>query len=216
MAELVGERVRWTFEIPEGVDDETALGCGIAGLTGWLAVSWRAPVPPDDTVLVLGASGTLGERCRPGGEAARREAGDRRRAPGRARARDRRRGVRPRRRGRAAGGKPDRRRALGRAARARARRGGERSASRPPRPVGRGLGDAPVRLGAGQGRRHLRALALLGPPRRWPRRATGSSASTPATGEIAIEIETYPLEAIGEAWQRQASGSPGAKIVVSF
>ena len=35
-------------------------GCGIAGLTAWLAVAWRAPVRPDDTVLVLGASGALG------------------------------------------------------------------------------------------------------------------------------------------------------------
>ena len=49
-----------TFEVPDGVDDELALACGIAGLTGWLAVSWRAPVGTDDTVLVLGASGTLG------------------------------------------------------------------------------------------------------------------------------------------------------------
>ena len=48
------------FDIPDGVGDGTALGCGIAGLTAWLAVSWRAPVRPDDTVLVLGASGTLG------------------------------------------------------------------------------------------------------------------------------------------------------------
>src|SRR5438034_6516227 len=49
-----------TFELPEGVDDSTALACGIAGITGWLAVSWRAQVTADDTVLVLGASGTVG------------------------------------------------------------------------------------------------------------------------------------------------------------
>jgi NADPH2:quinone reductase len=54
------EEVQWVFDVPEGVGDATALGCGIAGLTAWLAVSWRAPVRPDDTVLVLGASGTLG------------------------------------------------------------------------------------------------------------------------------------------------------------
>ena len=59
-AELVDPSGGWIFEIPAGVDDETALGCGIAGLTAWLAVSWRTPVRPDDTVLVLGASGTLG------------------------------------------------------------------------------------------------------------------------------------------------------------
>jgi NADPH:quinone reductase-like Zn-dependent oxidoreductase len=49
-----------TVEVPEGVEPEDAAVCGIAGVTGWLAVSWRAPVREDDTVLVLGASGTVG------------------------------------------------------------------------------------------------------------------------------------------------------------
>jgi NADPH:quinone reductase-like Zn-dependent oxidoreductase len=48
------------IEIPDGVDDATALACGIAGVTGWLAVARRAGVTAGDTVLVLGASGTLG------------------------------------------------------------------------------------------------------------------------------------------------------------
>ena len=47
-------------EVPDGVSDELAAACGVAGLTGWLAVAWRAAVTPDDTVLVLGASGSLG------------------------------------------------------------------------------------------------------------------------------------------------------------
>ena len=34
-------------------------------------------------------------------------------------------------------------------------------------------------------------------------------------GRIAFEIERYPLEQIAAAWERQASGSPGAKIVVT-
>jgi NADPH:quinone reductase-like Zn-dependent oxidoreductase len=59
MAERIPRTDR-VVEVPDGVDDAAALACGIAGLTGWLAVSWRAPVAPDDTVLVLGASGTLG------------------------------------------------------------------------------------------------------------------------------------------------------------
>jgi NADPH:quinone reductase len=50
----------WAFEVPVGTPDGIALACGVAGLTAWLAVSQRAPVRADDTVLVLGASGTLG------------------------------------------------------------------------------------------------------------------------------------------------------------
>jgi NADPH:quinone reductase-like Zn-dependent oxidoreductase len=60
MAELVAPGSSWQFEVPEGVSDGIALACGIPGLTGWLAISWRVPVGPDDVVLVLGASGTLG------------------------------------------------------------------------------------------------------------------------------------------------------------
>jgi NADPH:quinone reductase-like Zn-dependent oxidoreductase len=49
-----------TADVPDGVSDELALACGVAGLTGWLAISWRTHVRDDDVVLVLGASGTLG------------------------------------------------------------------------------------------------------------------------------------------------------------
>jgi NADPH:quinone reductase len=46
--------------LPEGVSDEIAVSCGIAGMAGWLPVAWRAPVREDDRVLVLGATGTVG------------------------------------------------------------------------------------------------------------------------------------------------------------
>ena len=59
-SELADPAGRWVFDVPDGVSDESALAAGIAGLTAWLAVAWRAPVRPDDTVLVLGASGSLG------------------------------------------------------------------------------------------------------------------------------------------------------------
>ena len=49
-----------TIDVPERIEPESAAACGIAGVTGWLAVTWRAPVREDDTVLVLGASGTAG------------------------------------------------------------------------------------------------------------------------------------------------------------
>ena len=35
-------------------------------------------------------------------------------------------------------------------------------------------------------------------------------------GEISVESESYPLDAIADAWQRQASGSPGAKVLVQL
>ena len=61
MAERVGPLdPAHAIEIPDGLDDRLALACGVAGLTGWLAVSWRVRITPEDTVLVLGASGTLG------------------------------------------------------------------------------------------------------------------------------------------------------------
>jgi NADPH:quinone reductase len=49
-----------TIPVPEGVDAPLAAACGIAGLAGWLPLAWRAPVRKGETVLVLGATGTVG------------------------------------------------------------------------------------------------------------------------------------------------------------
>jgi len=46
--------------VPDGIDDALAAVCGIAGIAGWVPVAHRAPVEPDDRVLVLGATGTVG------------------------------------------------------------------------------------------------------------------------------------------------------------
>jgi NADPH2:quinone reductase len=46
--------------VPDGLDDAAAAACGIAGLAGWVPVARVAPVRPDDRVLVLGATGTVG------------------------------------------------------------------------------------------------------------------------------------------------------------
>jgi NADPH:quinone reductase len=46
--------------VTEGLDDALAAACGIAGMAGWAPVAQRAPVRPDDRVLVLGATGTVG------------------------------------------------------------------------------------------------------------------------------------------------------------
>lgn len=47
-------------EVPVDVDDVPATAFGVAGLAGWMPVSWAAPVVAGETVLVLGATGTVG------------------------------------------------------------------------------------------------------------------------------------------------------------
>jgi NADPH2:quinone reductase len=46
--------------VPDGLDDAVACACGVAGIAGWVPVATRAPVRADDRVLVLGATGTAG------------------------------------------------------------------------------------------------------------------------------------------------------------
>jgi NADPH2:quinone reductase len=46
--------------LPEAVSNEIATSCGIAGMAGWMPVAWRARVRKDDRVLVLGATSTVG------------------------------------------------------------------------------------------------------------------------------------------------------------
>jgi NADPH2:quinone reductase len=48
------------IDVPEGADAALAAGLGIAGLAGWLPFAWRAPLQGGETVLVLGATGTVG------------------------------------------------------------------------------------------------------------------------------------------------------------
>jgi len=50
-----------TYEIPEGLEDGVAVALGISGMTAWLALTWRAGLQPGEHVLVLAASGVLGQ-----------------------------------------------------------------------------------------------------------------------------------------------------------
>ena len=52
---------RSSYHVPDGVDDGVAVALGIAGLTAWLALSWRAQLERGEHVLVLGASGVVGQ-----------------------------------------------------------------------------------------------------------------------------------------------------------
>jgi NADPH:quinone reductase len=60
LAERVDFPAELAVQIPEGVDDAAAAAAGVAGIAGWLPLAAVAPVQPDDRVLVLGATGTVG------------------------------------------------------------------------------------------------------------------------------------------------------------
>ena len=47
-------------DVPEGADAALAAGLGITGLAGWLPLAWRAPLEGGESVLVLGATGSVG------------------------------------------------------------------------------------------------------------------------------------------------------------
>jgi NADPH2:quinone reductase len=47
--------------VPSGVGDELAVALGVAGIAGWMAVRDRADLTLTDEVLVLGASGAVGQ-----------------------------------------------------------------------------------------------------------------------------------------------------------
>jgi NADPH:quinone reductase-like Zn-dependent oxidoreductase len=205
----------WCFEVPEGVSDLLALACGVAGLTAWLAITWRTQVDPDDTVLVLGASGTLGATALQGAKllGARRVIGAARRIE----------------------------RVPGCADEVFDLRNDD---DLPPatliidalwgEPLERALAAAPrgvrvVHLGqsAGPAATLLSAwvrgkvATILGHtlgvvPLEAARSGYSALCEHARAGRIAFSIERYPLEAVADAWAAQASGSPGSKIVVEL
>jgi NADPH:quinone reductase-like Zn-dependent oxidoreductase len=50
-----------TYPVPDGLDEGVAVALGISGLAAWLALTWRAQLQEGEHVLVLGASGVLGQ-----------------------------------------------------------------------------------------------------------------------------------------------------------
>jgi NADPH:quinone reductase-like Zn-dependent oxidoreductase len=61
MAELVPLDPGKIFPVPDGVDDASAVAMGIAGTTAWATLHFRAKVAAGESVLVLGASGVVGQ-----------------------------------------------------------------------------------------------------------------------------------------------------------
>jgi NADPH:quinone reductase len=60
LAELLVVPEDVCVSVPEGSDPALAAALGVAGLAGWLPVAVRSPVQEGETVLVLGATGTVG------------------------------------------------------------------------------------------------------------------------------------------------------------
>ena len=49
------------IEVPETLDLGLAVSLGVAGFAAWLALTWRGELQPGEKVLVLGASGVVGQ-----------------------------------------------------------------------------------------------------------------------------------------------------------
>jgi NADPH2:quinone reductase len=49
-----------TFPVPDGLEDDVAVACGIAGLAAWLPLTRHADVAHGESVLILGATGVVG------------------------------------------------------------------------------------------------------------------------------------------------------------
>jgi NADPH:quinone reductase len=227
----LGERVaapeQSLIPVPQGADPALAGACGIGGMTGWLPVTWRAPVREGERVLVLGATGTVGLVAV---QAAK---------------------LRGAARVVAAGRDPDgleRARRLGAdatvvlddgddlAERMRGACGGDG-----PTYVVDPLWGAPLQAAAEACARHARIVHLgqsAGPeatlkssvvrgksldlhglstgqtPRDVLRREYAELVQRVMRGEIEIDVERVPFEQVADAWRRQASGSPKRKLVV--
>ena len=216
MAERVAvEDERRAIGIPDGVGDDLAIACGIAGLTGWLAVAWRAKVTADDTVLVLGASGTLGATAVQAAKAlgARRVIGAARRTeavpdaadevvsldgsqelPSATVVID------------ALWGEPAERAFAAAAAGVRFVQLGESAGA-----------VATIRSAWVRGKlANLLGFSLGSVPLDDVAAGYRELCEHARDGRISFELETYELGRIGEAWERQASGSPGGKIVIDL
>ncbi len=57
---LLGERSR-VYPIPDGLDEALAAALGTSGVTALTALQWRAQVRAGDEVLILGATGAVGQ-----------------------------------------------------------------------------------------------------------------------------------------------------------
>jgi NADPH:quinone reductase-like Zn-dependent oxidoreductase len=212
------------YSVVDGVDDTQAVAFGTAGLAGWLPLTWLAPVEHGESVLVLGATGSVGNvavqtaKLRGAGFVV---------AAGRDAAR------------------LERAKELGADASVAlgpdfAERLADACGDRPPTLVLDGLWGEPLVTALGVAARGARIVHLgqsagpqatvpSGPVRSKQLRIFGYSnfgvapedfqrgydglLAEVAAGRITLELDTLPLDEVGEAWQRQLAG--GAKLVLT-
>ena len=60
LAEMFAAADEALVEVPDDASDVVAAAFGQVGLAAWMPLSWLTPVRPDETVLVLGATGCVG------------------------------------------------------------------------------------------------------------------------------------------------------------
>lgn len=210
-----------TVPLPDAISDADALGLGVAGTTAWLSLTWKAGLRPGESVLVMGATGAVGQIAVQGAKllGARRVV--------------------------AAGRDPEtleRLRALGADDVVRLGPGYEQRLVEVAEdgfdlvvdalfaePMVAALavtrhGGRLVNLGMRAGRSvQLSGLAVKGrdllsysgdlPPRDVARSAFAAMVEHVLAGDLHVRSRTLPLDSVGEAWERQASG-PNAKIVL--
>jgi len=61
MAEFCVAADAAALPLPAGVGDDLAAALGLSAIAAWMAVKWRGQIQPGEHVLVLGASGTVGQ-----------------------------------------------------------------------------------------------------------------------------------------------------------
>ena len=203
-AELLGIEEGSYVALPDGLDPGLAVACGTAGTTALLALE-RARLAAGESVLVLGASGAVGAFAVQ--LASRLGAG---RVVGAARSGDWV-GIEE-----VASSGPfdvviDPRWGAAAEAAVTAMAPGGRLVQ-----LGESAGaTASFSSATVRGRQlEILGLALVVLPRDERLAAYARVAELAASGELTAEVQTFPLERIAEAWSLQASGSPGAKLVL--
>ncbi len=226
MAERALIDPRSTYPVPDGVADGVAVALGISGLAAWLALTWRAQLQPGEHVLVLAASGVLGQIAVQAAKllGAGRVVAAARSPQGLARCLE-----------------------LGADASVRLDEPGDLSAALAQAGEGRidvvldplwgeplvaalgaaSFGARVVQIGAGAGAQATipsaairgKMLVLMGhtnfaAPPEVKREAYAQMAQTAARGEITVDVDPLALDQVGEAWRRLAVGSHRKIVLV--